>query len=124
MWCSRLRIQHCHCSGSDCLSTAKRERERHNLDVMDIFLERHTTETNSRKSRESPLWHIEIGSVFGSPGLQVRSPAWHSGSGIWHCHSCGLDPREFHISWGGQKTSKKNLKKKRKRIKFNYTCNK
>ena len=27
---------------------------------------------------------------LGNSGLQVRSLAWHSGSRIWHCCSCGL----------------------------------
>ena len=27
---------------------------------------------------------------FESPGMQVRSLAWHSGLRIWHCHGCGL----------------------------------
>ena len=29
-------------------------------------------------------WHL------GSSGMQVGSPAWHSGLGIQCCHSCGL----------------------------------
>ena len=39
---------------------------------------------------EFPLWHIRIGGVLGGAGMQVLSPACHSGLQMWHCCSYDL----------------------------------
>ena len=58
---------------------------------------------------------------LGSAGMQVLTPAGHSGLSIWHCcsFSSGCNsrsdlipgPGELHVPWGGQKRKKKTKTK-------------
>ena len=74
---------------------------------------------------ELPLWHKGISDVLEAAGMQVQSPAWHSGLRIWLCHSCSLGHdcgSDLIPGWGapyapgvGQNENNNN------KIKFTYT---
>ena len=58
---------------------------------------------------------------FGQTGMQIRSPVWHGGLGIWHNHSCSLGHsgssdlipglgNPYATRWPKKKVKKKTLK--------------
>ena len=59
---------------------------------------------------------------LGSSGTQVRSPAWHSGLRIQHCHSCDLGPdRGLDLIPGlGTPYAAGQLKKEKKKFTEGY----